>query len=94
MEVAKELERQEKERLSKEEEMKRARDEELKREQEEEDEVVKSMEIDGQESDNDPTGEPEQISVSKNMLEHLLQQNHQTLDTDLMTGLANLEQKL
>lgn len=97
MEVAKELERQEKERLVKEAGTRRVLQEDtIKEEEEEEDEVEKSMRIDEDEhqnSDNDPGSSSEQISVSKGMLEHLLQ-HHQTLDTELMSGLADLEEKL
>lgn len=97
MEVAKELERQEKERLFKESDSRRVFQEQtIREEEEEEDEVEKSMRLEEEEPQNSdvaPGADSEQITVSKGMLEHLLQ-HHQTLDTELMSGLADLEEKL
>jgi hypothetical protein len=90
MEVAKELERQEKERAAKEEEARREREEEKEVERRL---TMEHSEVCLPEQETNSSHDPHQISVSSGMMEHLLQQ-HQALDTELMNRLAELEKRL
>jgi hypothetical protein len=92
MEVAKELERQEKERLEREEEAKRQQ-EEANREREEEEEIRKSIEVEPEEAAPDNETREESQPISSGLLEHLLQ-HHKALDIELMARLEELEKKL
>jgi hypothetical protein len=90
MEVAKELERQEREKTAKEEEIRREREEELEVERRL---STQLQDVGIPELENEPGSTSDQISVSSGMLEHLLQR-HQALDVELTNRLAELEKRL